>query len=333
MFRVVKKLKQLKRRLRSLNRQHFRNIITEADEDRIALAQAQAALHLQPLDRTLQEQEKRSKATWIKQGADNARYFFSVIKHRKLQQAIIQMKDKEGVMHNDQQEIARILVEYYQNLLGTKEEHRTKASGNLLGNGCVLNTAQQVKEAMFGIGINKSLGPDGYGSGFFRAAWSVIGNDVTQAILEFFENGKLLKQINSTIISLIPKVDAPELASQFRPISCCNVIYKCISKMICMRLRKAISVMVASNQAAFVEGRSLIHNVLICHDLLRHYSRKTTPRCLMKIDLRKAYDMIRWDFIEEALKGYGFPTPFVQLIMICVTSTRFTVKVNGEGYG
>ncbi|XP_060200779.1 uncharacterized protein LOC132629052 [Lycium barbarum] len=230
------------------------------------------------------------------------------------------MKDKEGVMHNDQQEIARIFVEYYQNLLGTKEEQRTKASGNLLGNGCDLNTAQQVllMQAYTAEEVKEAIG-------FFRAAWSVIGNDVTEAILEFFENRKLLKQINSTIISLIPKVDAPELASQFRPISCCNVIYKCISKMICMRLRKAISVVVASNQAAFVEGRSLIHNVLICHDLLRHYLRKTTPRCLMKIDLRKAYDMISWDFIEEALKSYGFPTPFVQLIMICVTSTRFTV--------
>lgn len=87
------------------------------------------------------------------------------------------------------------------------------------------------------------------------------------------------------------------------------------------------------NQEVFVEGRSLIHNVLICHDLLRYYSRKISLRYLMKIDLRKAYDMVSWDFIEEALNGFGFLRSFTQLIMTYVTSTKFTVKVNGEGFG
>ncbi|KAH0651106.1 hypothetical protein KY284_031018 [Solanum tuberosum] len=69
--------------------------------------------------------------------------------------------------------------------------------------------------------------------------------------------------------------------------------------MICTRLKKVVSILVADNQAAFVQGRSMNHNILICHDLLRHYNRKTTPRCLMKIELRKAYDMVSWEFLEE----------------------------------
>ncbi|XP_019229334.1 PREDICTED: uncharacterized protein LOC109210390 [Nicotiana attenuata] len=54
---------------------------------------------------------------------------------------------------------------------------------------------------------------------------------------------------------------------------------------------------------------------------------------LMKIDLKKAYDMVSWDFIEEALLVYGFPCSFVQIVMTCITSTKFSVKVNGEGHG
>lgn len=73
-------------------------------------------------------------------------------------------------------------------------------------------------------------------------------------------------------------------------------------------------------------------NVLICHDLLRHYKRKTTPRCLTKIDLKKAYAMVSWEFIEEVLKGYGFPPSLVQLVMNCVTTTKFTIKLNGVSY-
>lgn len=77
--------------------------------------------------------------------------------------------------------------------------------------------------------------------------------------------------------------------------------------MLCTRINKAHKYLITDTQAAFVEGRSLVHNFLICHDLLRHYNRKTSPRCLMKIDLKKAYDMVSWDFVEEALISYGFP--------------------------
>ncbi|XP_075091932.1 uncharacterized protein LOC142172066 [Nicotiana tabacum] len=128
-------------------------------------------------------------------------------------------------------------------------------------------------------------------------------------------------------------MEDPEYASQYRPISCCNVVYKGISKMLCSRLTHAVSQLEADNQATFIPRRSMMHNVLICHDLLRHYNRKTSARCLMNIDLRKAYDLVEWKFLEEVLKGFGFPEKFLQLIMTCVKSTKFSIKINGEGHG
>lgn len=53
----------------------------------------------------------------------------------------------------------------------------------------------------------------------------------------------------------------------------------------------------------------------------------------MKIDSRKAYDMVSWEFVEEALMGYGFPVRFTQLVMTSVTSPMYSVKVNGESHG
>lgn len=101
----------------------------------------------------------------------------------------------------------------------------------------------------------------------------------------------------------------------------------------CIKLKEIIPTIVVENQASFVAGRSLTHNVLIYHDMLRHYNIKTSPRCLMKIDLRKAYDVISWDFIQEVLRGFGILVYFVQLILICITSTTFTIKVNRVGHG
>ncbi|XP_009593991.1 uncharacterized protein [Nicotiana tomentosiformis] len=60
---------------------------------------------------------------------------------------------------------------------------------------------------------------------------------------------------------------------------------------------------------------------------------KTSPRCLIKIDLRKDYDMVSWEFLEEILLGYEFPEKFVQLIMACVTLPKFSITVNGEQHG
>ncbi|XP_049360745.1 uncharacterized protein LOC125825449 [Solanum verrucosum] len=53
----------------------------------------------------------------------------------------------------------------------------------------------------------------------------------------------------------------------------------------------------------------------------------------MKIDLRKAYDMVSWEFVIEALEGYGFPSSFIQMVMVCISSTKFSVRINGEGHG
>lgn len=66
---------------------------------------------------------------------------------------------------------------------------------------------------MLSINKNRSTGPDGYSGGFFKATWEIIGDDVCDAVQKSFKNGKLLKQINDTMISLIPKVENPQIAS------------------------------------------------------------------------------------------------------------------------
>ncbi|KAH0738380.1 hypothetical protein KY290_037085 [Solanum tuberosum] len=215
----------------------------------------------------------------------------------------MQVKDSTRVLQTKPECITNVFVAFYQDFLGTKEINRRKTLRNLLRYGHTLTfitqvelireyTENDVKKAIFSIGSNKSPGPDGYGSDFYKKAWKVVGNDVTEAVLQFFRNGKLLKQLNATMISLIPKVPAPQSASQFRPISYCNILYKCISKLLRERLKEVLPSLVSDKQATFVTGRSIVHNVLICHDLLRHYNRNTSPKCMMKIDLRKAYDMV-----------------------------------------
>ena len=92
-------------------------------------------------------------------------------------------------------------------------------------------TSEEIREVFFSLKANKAPGPDGFHAYFFKKAWCIVGDLVLRAVKSFFVSGRLLKEVNSTAISLIPKVPNPTQLKDFRPISCCNTIYKCIAKI------------------------------------------------------------------------------------------------------
>lgn len=49
----------------------------------------------------------------------------------------------------------------------------------------------------------------------------------------------------------------------YRPIACCNVLYKVVSKIPANRLKKLLPSIISENQSAFIKGRLLMENVLL----------------------------------------------------------------------
>ncbi|XP_074315221.1 uncharacterized protein LOC141651405 [Silene latifolia] len=195
-------------------------------------------------------------------------------------------------------------------------------------------TNEEIKKAMFSIPNHKAAGPDGYSSAFFKDVWDIVGDAVCLAIKDFFQTGKRLKQLNHTLISLIPKCAMPQNVTQFRPISCCNVVYKCISKLLCARLAWVLPELISDSQGGFMKGRSIVENILICQDIVRLYNRKSvSSRFLMKVDLKKAYDSVSWEFLEEMLVSLEFPSHFISLIMECVKTASYSSVLNGDIFG
>lgn len=100
------------------------------------------------------------------------------------------------------------------------------------------------------------------------------------------------------------------------------------------RLWKVIHSLVRINQTTFIQGRLIFENVLMCHEVVRDFERNNHPKdAILKIDIRKTYDSISWEFIKETLVKMNFPSYFVRWIMECITKLRFFVLVNGSPKG
>lgn len=78
--------------------------------------------------------------------------------------------------------------------------------------------------------------------------------------------------------------------------------------MLARRLVDIARDLLHQNQVAFIKGRLVVDNIHLAQELLRSYTnRMISPRCIMKINLQKTYDLVHLDFIKEMLQGFGFP--------------------------
>lgn len=113
---------------------------------------------------------------------------------------------------------------------------------------------------------------------------------------------------------LIPKVTNASRTTDFRPISCLNTLYKVIEKLLTSRLQKLLSQVISPSQSAFLPGRLLSENVLLATEIVHGYNRRNLEsRGMLKVDLRKAFYSINWEFITSALKALAIPDRYTKL--------------------
>ena len=197
-------------------------------------------------------------------------------------------------------------------------------------------TIEEVKRAAFSISPDKSLGRDGMNAMFYQKHWDIVGPLVSKATLDVLNEQADLCSINSTIVTLIPKVNEPRTVGDFRPISLCNVLYKVISKVLINRLKPILPLIIYGTHSAFVPGRLITDNALIAYECLRHLRLlKGGKKCYatMNMDMSKAYVRVEWIFIEKMLTKIGFSNNWVVKIMRCVTSLRYSFQINGRILG
>ncbi|XP_013690279.2 uncharacterized protein LOC106394243 [Brassica napus] len=86
--------------------------------------------------------------------------------------------------------------------------------------------------------------------------------------------------------------------------------------------------------SCFIKNRLLLENVLLASEVLNGYHKKNrSPRITLKIDISKAFDSVRWDFLLQTLKVMQFPSDFVDCIRAYITTPSFSLSINGVTSG
>ena len=361
-YRVCSKLRMLKIAFKVKSKE-IGDLSSLVKEKKAALDHCQRKLDMNPLDSLTRQEEKallaeyaqaarneesflkqKSRVLWLKEGDHNSAFFFKTMASRRNRKRILSLQTSNGSTVEGEEAVGNEAINFYKNLLGktrctipTQERKSFFESldlgklSDLQGFHLVRDVESvEIKEVFFSFNDMKAPGPDGFNAHFFKKAWPIIGEEITEVVKEFFKHGKLLRELNSTILALVPKVPNPTTMGDFRPISCCNLLYKAISKIMANRVREILPQIISHNQTAFIPGRKIGDNIMLAQELLRNYHKNDgAPRCAIKVDIMKAFDSLDWGFLLDALEAFNFPEKLRKWIHSCITSPSFSINING----
>ncbi|XP_026378461.1 uncharacterized protein LOC113272885 [Papaver somniferum] len=294
MMVLVNKLKRLKKVLILWKNERFKRFSEQLLTAKSSMDEVQRQLQAQPLRNDLVVKEKEVVKTYAKLA--------------RCEESINKEKSKVQWM-----EAGDLNTRFFHNSL---KERRSK--NNIL----VLNSREDIK-----LEDVKLIGEECVN--FFSEFFSGNSNQG-----DIQETGKLVKEVNSTRFTFVAKCENASTVFDFRPISCCNVIYKCLTKFLSSRMKFILKGLISSSQSAFISGRSIQDYILLAHEIVRNYHKSGgSPRCSLKIDLQKAYDTVSSDVIAAVMRKFGFPEIFIDWVMVCISTAKFSVMINGSPYG
>ncbi|CAM8885253.1 unnamed protein product [Rhodiola kirilowii] len=304
---------------------------------------------VEELDEWLAREElwwrQRSRAEWLKHGDRNTAYFHAKATHKRKRNNIDHLQNQAGELCESEQDIASIVFNYFSGIFASQVDSSCDRWNQEFGivprliseeMNEMLNapfTEGEVKRALHQMHPTKAPGLDGFPALFYQTNWEVVGNEVVKEVLNCLNYGMLNKDLNETLIVLVPKVRKVERVEDLRPISLCNVVMKLITKVLANRLKVLLPQIISFSQSAFIGGRQITDNILLAHEISHSMQCKNklkTGYMSLKLDMSKAYDRIEWKFLEKMMLSLGFSDCWVRKIMLCVETVTYRVKINDK---
>ncbi|KAL3702291.1 hypothetical protein R1sor_020313 [Riccia sorocarpa] len=286
--------------------------------------------------------QKHLDRKWEQQGDRCSKLFFSTVRARKAQTAIHALKDENGTLHTDEKKIMDLTASYFAQILQEPPENTSQlqATETLLAQTttCVSAQERDTLQADFSaqellvaaklLGRNKCPGPDGIPLEFFLCLWDTICPLLLQATTQGFQQGILLPFFNKGTITLLHKDGDAALLKNKRPITLLNAVYKIWAKALQMRLAPVLQRLITWEQNAFLAGRQLHTTVFLCNEAVFQAKIQKQDSVLLKIDYRKGFDTIRWDFLYAAMHKMQFGDTFITFVQTLNNAASSSVRIN-----
>nr|GEV03226.1 hypothetical protein [Tanacetum cinerariifolium] len=218
---------------------------------------------------------KKAKIKWAIEGDENSKFFHGIINRKRANLAIKGvMADGEWV--DDPYRVKEELRLHFANRFRAPGVTRyklnytfpNKLSLDQVGILESMVSKDEVRDAIWGCGENKSPGPDGFSFEFFRKFWDIVGSDLFEAVKWFFDYSSFPRGCNSSFIALISKNQDPKFVNDYRPISLIGSLYKVVTKILANRLSMVISDLISNVQTAFLPNRQIQDGPFIINELL-----------------------------------------------------------------
>ena len=287
----------------------------------------------------------RSKAKWVEHGEKNSKYFLNLEKRNFNTKYIRKLILNNGIEISEPDMIIKEQKQFYTDLYQSSID-----SANIYSNENIfLNnrdipeldqsnkqvcesqlTMEDIHKALMSMANDKSPGPDGFTTNFFKFFWPDLRKPLLESYLYSFQNGELADSQRRGLLSLIPKPDKDLCyLKSWRPLSLLATDYKILAKALACKLQKVVGTIVSSNQVGYVKNRFIGENIRIIDDIVSFTSQQNHSGIITIIDFEKAFDTIEWPFLFQTLKAFNVGENFINWIKLLYNNNFSCVSNNG----
>jgi hypothetical protein len=190
-------------------------------------------------------------------------------------------------------------------------------------------TNEEIDRAIKEMPSERAPGPDGFNMQFIKKCWHIIKPDFYQLHHDVFNEEVSLQAINSSFITLIPKVNNPATTNDYIRIALLNSVLKLLTKLLSRRLQAVILKLIHKNQYGFIKSRSIQDCLAWAYEYLHHCHHSKRELVILKLDLEKAFDTIEHSTILAMLHELGFPTKWINWTKLILELASSSILLNG----
>jgi hypothetical protein len=78
-----------------------------------------------------------------------------------------------------------------------------------------------------------------------------------------------------------------------------------------------------------VEGRQILDNIIYAHEIIHTLKSQRRGGMIIQLDLAKAYNKISWHYMAKTLEAFGFEQHWINWIITLVSTTIYSLLING----